>query len=294
MVANALNLIFMVALTAGAACGRACAASADNCYYGTGQATRNVAGFQVKISANHDWKDENEGRCRAVVLDKHQKTVFSADDERFSIELAGQDVNGDGVPDVIISGYSGGAHCCWTYYVIALGEQPGLITKFENERDAVFLKDQETGGFYISTLDGAFDYFDGLCHACKPFPQVFLRIEGSRIVDIGPRFEAAYDESAKKNRAALSPEELAALVAMKTNPSESGSSDVYETAAKVLSIVFAYLYSGREPQARHEIQMMWPQFDQARMWNLIQKRRHQGILRFVTNLPEAQGASHQP
>lgn len=219
------------------------------------------------------------GRCSR----QESKDRLSAEDERFSIELAGQDVNGDGVPDVVLYGYSGGAHCCWTYYVISLGEHPGLIAKFENGRDAAFLKDEDTGRFYISTIDGAFDYFDGLCHACTPFPQVFLGIEGKTIVDTGPKFVEAYDKIIQENRASLTAANSAAIVAMKTNPNESGSSDVYEAAAKVLSIVLAYLYSGREGQALHELRTMWPKFDQNRMWNLIQKQRREGILRYVND-----------
>ena len=289
MVGKHLKLMVMVALMFFAADGRACASNKDNCYYGEGQAVRNLVDFQIRISANPDWKDSGDQTCRAVVLDKNQKTVFSAEDERFSIELAGQDVNGDGVPDVVIYGYSGGAHCCWTYYVISLGQHPGLITKFENGRDATFVRDDETGRFYISTLDGAFDYFDGLCHACTPFPQVFLSIEGNTVVDLGPTFVEGYDKIIKENRASLTAENAAAIVAMKTNPNESESSDVYEAAAKVLSIVFAYLYSGREGQALHELQTHWPKFDQDRMWSLIQKQRREGILRYVNDSP-----AHRP
>lgn len=290
---DARHLALAIGLMCLAAGGRVCAAGKDTCYYGKGRATREVGNFLVKISANPDWEDSEDEPCRAVVLDKNQKTVFSAEDKRFSIDVAGQDVNGDGVPDVVIYGYSGGAHCCWTYYVISLGEHPGLITKFENERDAVFLKEEETGRFYISTLDGAFDYFDGLCHACTPFPRVFLRIEGKRVVDIGPTFARAYDEIIKENRAALTAGDVAVVTAMKTNPSESGSSDVFEAAAKVLSIVLAYLYSGREDEARHELQTMWPPFDQDRMWNLIQEHRCEGILRYVYGAADMPPAAHQ-
>ena len=294
MVANVLKLMVMVALMAAATGGRACASNKDNCYYGKGRATRNVAGFEIRISANPDWEDSGDQPCRAVVLDKNQKTVFSAEDDRFSVDLAGQDVNGDGVPDVVIYGYSGGAHCCWTYYVISLGGHPGLIVKFENERDAAFLKDEDTGRFYISTLDGAFDYFDGLCHACTPFPQVFLGIEGKTVVDMGPKFVDAYDKIIQQNRASLTAENVAAIAAMKTNPNESGSSDVYEAAAKVLSIVFAYLYSGREGRALHELQIMWPKFDQDRMWNSIQECRREGILRYANHSPANEPAlQHQ-
>ncbi len=48
-------------------------------------------------------------------------------------------------------------------------------------------------------------------------------------------------------------------------------------------IVLAYLYSGREAQARQALQELWPPFDQERIWNLILETRHNGILRYTRN-----------
>ncbi|HET7107813.1 MAG TPA: hypothetical protein VFI38_13465 [Candidatus Acidoferrum sp.] len=212
-------------------------------------------------------------------------------DSTFEIPISERDVSGDGIPDLVLEGFSGGLHCCWTYYVISLGPKPGLLLKFENGREASFHEDEKGRGFHIEMEDGAFDYFDGLCHACTPFPFVILKIDSNRLVDISPDYTDAYDDVVKESRAALTAQDLAEVAAMTTNPSESHAAGVRNAIRRMLEIVFAYLYSGREALARQELRTMWPQFDQDRMWNLIQQQRAEGILRYVDRAPTAQPAT---
>src|SRR3989338_7878143 len=64
---------------------------------------------------------------------KKGSEVFSQDGVSFKIGLinddipgnklvkVGNDINKDGQPDLVVSEYSGGAHCCTDYYVFSLG-----------------------------------------------------------------------------------------------------------------------------------------------------------------------------
>jgi hypothetical protein len=246
-----------------------------SCSNGRGRASKRVAGFEIKIFPNPDKTDIYDPECLAVVLDAKNNKVFSEGDWGFSIEVAGDDVNGDGIPDIVLEADSGGAHCCWTYYIISLGPKPGLIKKFENDRDASFFWDKERRRMEIAALDGAFDYFDGLCHACTPFPVVYLRLDGTTLVDISPEYVSNYDEIINDNKKKLTAEDLLRL---KTQRKPTGGDDLRETVRGALMIVFAYLYSGREAQAHEALQNMWPASDQARMWNLILETRRNGIL----------------
>ena len=210
------------------------------------------------------------------MYDPRGDVIFSEHDGAFSIELVGDDVNGDGIPDVVLQAYSGGAHCCWTYYVISLGSKPGLIKKFENNRDAAFFWNKENRRIEIATRDGNFDYFDGLCHACTPFPVVYLRLDGSDLADISPSSVDDYDDIISQNQKGLTARGLRHLRTLKGNPSDDEGAR--KTIYRALSIVFAYLYSGRDTQAHQVLQKMWPPFDQERIWNLILETRHDGIL----------------
>ena len=58
---------------------------------------------------------------------KNGKRVFGLTDSTVAVPdtigPVGRDITGNGVPDLIVSEYSGGAHCCTTYYVLELGTE---------------------------------------------------------------------------------------------------------------------------------------------------------------------------
>jgi hypothetical protein len=245
------------------------------CSGGEGKAHKKVAGFQIVVTPFPDKKIPSYSECQVEVIDPDNNVIFDVSDWSFSIVLAGRAVNGDGIPDLVLEAYSGGAHCCWTYYIISLGPKPGLILKLQNNRDIVFYYDKH-GRIELGTQDGAFDYFDEVCHACSPFPLVYLRLDGSSLVDISSEYASDYDEIISDNQKALTAEERQRLKAWTEKPSDA--EPVREAVYRALMIVLAYLYSGREPQARQALQDLWPPFDQERIWNLILETRHDGIL----------------
>ena len=216
--------------------------------------------------------------CRAELFNAQHEQVFSVAAFGISIVLTGQDVNGDGNPDLVLEGYSGGAHCCWTYYIISLGHEPGMVSKFENERGAGFVLNKKTGKMEIETLDGAFDYFDNFSHGGTPFPDVYMRLDGKKLIDISRLHTADYDKEISELRSAIGAKELAVFIQAENEKEKIGWEQV---SSKVIGVVLAYLYSGRPSQARAALKRMWPVFDQDRVWKLILATRRKGILRYT-------------
>ena len=248
---------------------------------------KRVGGYELTISeiaANEkdpqkkeDIQDKAAARCVAAVVSGSAVQVAIGSDWSLSwLAATGTDINGDGAPDAILEGYSGGAHCCWSYWFVDLGEHPGVYLNLENEREIVI--DTKTPGHtYIQTLDGAFDYFDGLCHACTPFPSVVLELRGKQLSDVGGLFVDEYDKeiaAAKYKFEHEDGEEFAVLASFK--PGLEGKYADARSAA--LAVVFGYLYSNREDQAWQALNSMWPVSDQARIKKLILETRALGIL----------------
>ncbi len=215
--------------------------------------------------------------CRAKLVDVRKKVIFSVADWDIGLVVSGQDVNGDGLPDIVLEGYSGGAHCCWTYYIFSLGPNPKLLGKFKNEQGAEFVVNNGTGRMEIHALDGAFDYFE-FPHAFSPFPDVYLRIEGQRFLDVSRDHLKDYDQKIAKLKAKIPVKDLAVFLQVENREEIIGWENV---SKNVLEIVLAYLYSGRPTQAHVTLKKMWPAFDQNRIWKLILETRRQGILRYA-------------
>ena len=254
------------------------AADKLSCYRGEGTFQKQINGFGVavtKVPMTEDGASTPLSGCHATVTDAAHKTIFEATDFGMSLALGGDTtLNGD--PGVVFESYSGGAHCCWTYYFVSLGKQPGLLARLSNQQGIGFEKDKD-GNLLMRSADGAFDYFDGLCHACTPFPMVFFELKGKSFVDVSQEHVAAYDKQIANARAELKPDRLAAFLKL-TSFDDNTRPQFTDTIPEVLTIVFAYLYSGREAQAWQALDQMWPAFDHDRIKKLILDTRAKGIL----------------
>ena len=267
-----------------AACGFAFAANKDQCVSGDRTINRVRSGFTILISSYHDASMPSEFQeCQAQIRDAHRHIVFSVHEPALRLVTACEDLNGDGIPDLVFEGDSGGNAGDYTYYVISLGKSPGLILKFVTGAvPAKFGRRDDSGHVTIQTWDGAFFMFDQMATAFSPYPDVYLQIDGAELVDISDRHKADYDKSIMNLRKKLTSGDFARFRVIDQSWRESGEE---EAASIVLKISLSFLYSGRESEAYKTIREMWPVFDQQRIWKSMLNARNKGILRQVSNRP---------
>jgi len=219
------------------------------CFAGALSAVPRTDGIQIKVSAYHPEDLPADIReCRLTIRNAATGAIIlRADDHVFSIVLAGRDLNGDGVPDIVLEGYSGGNHGTSTYYVISTGDKPALVLKFESDDvPAKFVKNQDSGKMEIHTWDGAFFMLDGLAAAFSPYPDVYLQVDGTRLRDISLQHRADYDKVIRTAGRSLPAADFARFRVIDEKPDKAGEE---EAASSVLKIAVAYLYSGRELEA---------------------------------------------
>ena len=227
-----------------------------------------VGKYEVRLDPISDPKT-GEIVCRGSLVDRAGRDTLLLNDWDVSIHQGtGEDLFGDGNPSLVLEGYSGGAHCCYTYEIVGLGERPVILRPIRNETPFFFFKDTSSKQFRILTSDGAFDYFDGMCHACAPFPRVVLQVEGSGLHDVSANFLEQYDSEIALARAKIADGDIQKFIV----------SDFEDAKAVVLEIVLSYLYSGRESEAWQTLAEMWPAADRERIKALIVKTRVHGLL----------------
>lgn len=89
---------------------------------------------------------------------------------------SGTDVTGRGNPDMIVSAYIGGAHCCTYHFVFELQPEFKLLAMLSDSDDDLshFERDRQDGHYYYITADWTFAYWPS-CFACSPSALVKLR-----------------------------------------------------------------------------------------------------------------------
>lgn len=91
----------------------------------------------------------------------------------------GTDITGRGKPDLILAEWSGGAHCCFSFHVIELGDVVREIATVKaDDSDYAHFEDVNQDGIYeFIGYDYAFAYWRaGFMQS--PAPQVILRFDG--------------------------------------------------------------------------------------------------------------------
>jgi hypothetical protein len=97
------------------------------------------------------------------------------DPEEDSLPPPGSDLTGEGQPCLVVSEWSGGAHCCRTYYIFQLGDTFRIIDKIEAEHGDVSFEDLDENGIPVIRMeDWSYAYAFG-CFASSPAPELILR-----------------------------------------------------------------------------------------------------------------------
>ena len=153
------------------------------------------------------------------------------------IDLSGTDINGDGLPDLVVSAWSGGEHCCYSSGVYSVGEdvKPVLALTTGNCGPGEFEDLDGNGTREFVTCD---DRFASMycAFAESPLPRVVYSYDSSRGIYVldTPRFASRFRE------------ELAqALDEAQTWLSECRGQDAGLDKCRLLRPALGLMYSGR-------------------------------------------------
>ena len=149
--------------------------------------------YEIKI-----YRDWDIGTFGTVQIFKEGQIVFEEQQHKFSLGASdgdmrldhspeiGQDITGDGEPNLVISEWSGGMHCCFSVYIFSIGKEFRLIDIINGEHGFIGFDDLDGDGVleFIS-FDWTFAYWHE-CFAGSPAPKVILAYRDGR-------YQLAYD-----------------------------------------------------------------------------------------------------
>jgi len=94
----------------------------------------------------------------------------------------GTDITGSGIKELLVTEYSGGAHCCTTYYVYAFEPFFRRLAVIDTQSSGARFEDLDgKPGLEVITADNTFAYWKTY-YAASPKPQVILAWDGTAFV----------------------------------------------------------------------------------------------------------------
>jgi hypothetical protein len=222
--------------------------------------------------------------CEAAMSwDQHNEVVatdaFQLDVDAFGVDL------GVGAPVVTLQVKKSSADCCMTYLIYSLQKPSRLLRTI-------------TGGDFFSAadtdLDGRVEIWSHDAAAVAGFetfvlgeldapPTIVLRFEGGRLLDVSSEFQSYFDGEIATIREKIDQRDLLDFKSSSgalTAPTALSAEQLHRlrrVKARVLEIVWSYLYSGREQEAWRSLAEMWPAADVERIRIAILDARTHGI-----------------
>jgi hypothetical protein len=222
--------------------------------------------------------------CAATFVWYKQDLIVATDVSQLDVDAFGVDF-GDGTPAAAFQFKKRDSDCCMEYEIYSLQQPPRLVRAI-------------TGGNFFSAsdvdLDGKIEIWTTDAAAVSGFenlalieldsaPTVILRFARGQLVDASAEFQPYFDQQVTKVRAETRPQDLDDFRGsdgkLAANPTISAERlhRLRMTKIKVLEVVWAYLYSGREQEAWHSLAEMWPPADVDRVRAAIVNIRARGI-----------------
>lgn len=154
------------------------------------------------------------------------------------------DLTEDGVPDLVVESYSGGAHCCWVFTIVQVGDAPAIMGRVEAANGGKWQQDAQTGRWLLVIGDSTFDYWNAP-HSASPIPRVVL---GWSAAQGGPGMVM---QAESMRTPALTDDALRAL-ADTVGTNEDGTPD-----SRLWGVMLDLIYGGHWDQAFAFLEQIW-------------------------------------
>lgn len=169
--------------------------------------------------------------------------------EKWDVEFVA-DLNGDGVVEAIVLHFTGGAHCCFEYWIFSQGPSGiQLDDAFLLNNGAIGeVQDLDGDGVLeLSASDDRLAYFPDLSYADSPFlPLVLCRFVEGTYHDCTPQFPERLQESARDYEQALS-------------DAVQRQGEDYEKRSPALGLLASYMRLGMEDEGWSKVDSLCPE-----------------------------------
>ncbi len=251
-----------------------------------------ATGVTVSVGSVH--KSEFAARACRANLD-WQKQNLQVEPAAYQVDVDAMGIDlGLGSPVVAFQIQRTDIDRLATYKIYSLKTPPRELRTISGGDDYSAADTDLDGRIEIWTHDAAaVSGFENIpLHALDFPPVIVLRFEQKKLIEVSSEFVSEFDRQITALRTQLNSQDLKEFKS--SNGTLSTTSFVppdelhrlITTKTKVLEIVWAYVYSGREPEAWKALSDMWPPSDLERIRAAILRARAQGIRSQVDGVSE--------
>lgn len=237
--------------------------------------TRKINGYDVKIIVP---KNKDEGGESFVLIERAGKpeamlkgdafgisgfnfanSSVEGGDESNSLFAKTTDITGEGTPDIGIEYFSGGAHCCFDFYVFELGKEVKQIPPVSGRDNPISAGGvNPKGGLFLETGDSTFAYWN-VPFAGSPLLAVTLEFRGDSFHASPARMKKPAPAMAELQKQAAEAKSKLNNVAYKGDSFAGITEDdgyVFEDA--FWGTMLDLIYTGNNELAWKYFDMVWP------------------------------------
>ena len=254
------------------------------CTNGEGKfSARFDTGVTVTVAATKE-NGLAEHSCEAELVSGDSRLTVVKGAAQVDVDVMGANL-GLGEPVVAIQFRKSELDKRTTYEIYSLKKTPRLMLSLAGSAFFSAADYKLDGKIDIRTVDAStVDEFEGIPLRSFDFvPPVFLRFENHKLVDVSAEYRQDFDQSIAELKAGLDRAALAefkqsdGMLAAGFRISNDRLHALIMVKIRVLEIVWAYLYSGRDDEAWHALGDMWPAADVDRIRVAILDARKRGI-----------------
>ena len=231
-----------------------------------------IGKWEIAISHSADGESGTTDTLRIARRDQPESAAWTLSDQTIYLGPrepgprtvpAGTDMNGNGIPDLVVSSYSGGSMCCSSIYVLELSDTVRVLAHWQMEKGAVVAvhgldRDGKAELVVAESLDAA----DTPCsHAATPGGRVVLSWRDGRFCPVPELMRAAPD-----------PKWWRLLPAVQESTAEPGGSQVGWAPCEAWQAVVGYIYTGNAAMAARFVSAAWPWYDLSGVVFLLELR----------------------
>jgi hypothetical protein len=242
-----------------------------------------LTGVKVHVGAGRN--QELAARvCDASLSWSDQTLALTSAVSELDIDALGVDL-GLGAPILALQVKKSKTDCCMAYEIYSLKQPPVLLRRIAGGEFFSAADTDLDGRVEIWTDDAAVvDGFENMKLSDLDFaPPIVLRFARGKLLDVSSEFRPYFNQKITEERAKIVAQDLEDFKNSdgKLDPASMipviKLSRMRRAKIKVLEIAWSYLYSGREQDAWHSLQEMWPASDIDRIRSAILGARAHGI-----------------